>query len=173
MIRPTKYRLPCGRRSVVVVLVFCSLLSLGIAALVHGQDSVRGQTESAATAVASRFGWVDVYIDAPQQSLAAYQFEFAAEVGQVNVVGIEGGDAAAFKAPPYYDTHAMHHNRVILAAFSTGADLPLGHVRVARVNIEIRGDVKPQYVARLQASADAEGTTISKAAISLTEGSAQ
>lgn len=111
-----------------------------------------------------RFTHVDIYVDSKGEPLAAYQLEFSANDNDVKLVGIEGGEHAAFKNPPYYDPAALSHNRVILAAFSTGNDLPKGNVHVARLHLQIEGDGRPNYVVKLKVAADGDGKTISATA---------
>lgn len=107
-----------------------------------------------------RFEAVDVFVDSAEQPLAAYQFEFAAETGEVKIVGIEGGEHAAFREPPYYDPAALAQHRAIIAAFHTGADLPTGKTRVARIHVQVTGAAEPGYVAELQVAASADGKEI-------------
>jgi len=107
-----------------------------------------------------RFETVDVYVDSGGQSLAAYQFEMAAEVGDVKIVGLEGGEHPAFRNPPYYDPAALMQNRVIVAAFNTGRDLPRGRTRVARLHVQITGDRQPEFAIRLDAAGNAAGARI-------------
>jgi hypothetical protein len=107
-----------------------------------------------------RFEAVDIVLDSGDLPLAAYQFEFTAETGQITIVGIEGGDHPAFKEPPYYDPAALRNNRVIIAAFSTAAELPTGPTRVARAHVQVTGDVEPQYVVSLKVAASADGERI-------------
>jgi hypothetical protein len=114
-----------------------------------------------------RFTFVDVFIDAGEHLLAAYQLELAAEVGDVKIVGIEGGENAAFKEPPYYDPAAIRRDHVILAAFSTDQQLPKGPTRVARIHVQITGDVVPQYAVQLTVAASTDGKKMS-AKVSLT-----
>ena len=121
---------------------------------------------------AVRFEAVDVYVDSGKGTLAAYQFELAAEVGEVKIVGIEGGDHAAFAEPPYYDPAALAHNRVIIAAFNTGADLPTGKTRVARVHVQVTGAAEPEYALKLHVAADANGREI-EATVSVMGGEAK
>jgi hypothetical protein len=114
-----------------------------------------------AAETSSRFTYVDVFADSKGKALAAWQIEFAAEVGDVSLVGIEGGDSPAFGGrPPYYDPAALAGRRIVVANYSVAADLPKGKVRVARLMLEVRGEVKPQYVTKLIAAADGEGKTI-------------
>src|SRR3954453_5783552 len=73
---------------------------------------------------ASRFVAVDVMIDPKGQSLAAWQVELAAEVGQVSLVGVEAGEKGPYaQRPPYYDAAALAGNRVIVGDYSLAADL--------------------------------------------------
>ena len=125
--------------------------------------------DAPATQPAARFGYVDVFVDSRNEPLGAYQFEFTAESGKVTVVGIEGGESPAFKTPPYYDPAAMGQNRVILAAFSTDPNLPRGRSRIARIHVMIE-TASPQFVAKLDVAADAQGKTIAGANISVSEG---
>ncbi|MDB5321572.1 MAG: hypothetical protein JWN40_3203 [Phycisphaerales bacterium] len=110
---------------------------------------------------ASRFTYVDVMIDPKGQPLAAWQFEFAAEVGTISLVGVEAGDAPAYgKRPPYYDPAALAGHRIIVGDYSLDPNLPKIRTRVARLMLEVRGDAKPQYVTKLMAAANADGKTI-------------
>lgn len=107
-----------------------------------------------------RFEAIDVFVNSGDASLAAYQLEVdSASVG-VEIVGIEGGEHAAFKEPPYYDPSAMKSNRVILAAFSIGKDLPAGRSRVARIHVQLEGRDAKEYRTKLSVSANADGELI-------------
>ena len=116
-----------------------------------------------------RFEAVDIYMDSKDEPLAAYQFEFAAETGEIKIVGIEGGEHPAFKEPPYYDPEALAQNRIIIAAFDTGKDLPAGKTRVARLHVEVIGEPEPEYVVKLDVAASAEGKKI-PATVTLAKG---
>ena len=110
-----------------------------------------------------RFTTVDLYVDAGATTqLAAWQVEFAAETGDVKLVGIEGGGHEAYADPPYYDPEALQGNRVVLAAFSTDTDrLPVGKTRVATLHLQVTGDVAPPtYVAKVIVAADAAGAKV-------------
>ena len=111
-------------------------------------------------AAPTRFAYVDVYVDSADRPLAAYQLELKADAGDVKIVGIEGGEHAAFKPAPYYDKAAMSGDRVILAAFNTGNDLPKGKTRVARVMVQVTGDAKPEYRFTLTTAATTGGEKI-------------
>ncbi|MEZ6121812.1 MAG: hypothetical protein R3C49_01400 [Planctomycetaceae bacterium] len=109
---------------------------------------------------AVRFDAVDVFVDAGQESLAAWQFEFQSRTEGVEIVGIEGGDHPAFAAPPFYDPKAMMHNRVILAAFSTAEKLPTGRSRVARIHLQLTGPGSKSCETQLTTCATADGRKI-------------
>lgn len=112
--------------------------------------SILGQTNPAGVATV-RFQSVDLFVDSGARPLAAYQLEFWATNSGVKIVGIEGGEHAAFAKPPVYDPKAMQHERVILAAFNTAREvgLPQGKTRVATVHVQVSGDAKPEYVVTL------------------------
>ena len=109
---------------------------------------------------AVRFEAVDVYVDSGKQELAAYQFELAAEVGEVKIVGVEGGEHEAFARPPYYDPAALTKGRIVIAAFSTAKDLPKGKMRVARLHVQVTGPARPQYAVDLRVAASRDGARI-------------
>ena len=111
-------------------------------------------------APAVRFEAVDVYVDAGARGLAAYQFELSDQEGRITIVGIEGGEHTAFKKPPYYDPKALRNNRVIIAAFTTGDDLPAGKTRVATVHVQVTAATDPDYQLKLIVAAGADGTEI-------------
>ena len=119
-----------------------------------------------------RFVWVDAFIDPQGQPLAAYQFELKAEGADVTLVGVEGGEHPAYVEPPYYDPKANLQNRIIIAAFNTGDDLPKTRSRVARVMVRVSGTGRPHYSARLDVCASSDAKPIN-ASISVTEGAAQ
>jgi hypothetical protein len=105
---------------------------------------------------AVRFGALDVFVDSGAQPLAAYQFELKVTSGDVKLVGVEGGEHAAFKQPPYYDPKALAGQRIVIAAFDSGADLPRGRTRVARLMVQVRGAATPTYAATVQVAASPE-----------------
>jgi len=109
----------------------------------------------------SRFCAVDIYLDSGSTPLAAYQVEFAATNGAAKIVGIEGGDHAAFREAPFYDPKALQRERVIIAAFSTAAaeNLPTGKTRVATVHLQTTLKT-PQFELKLQTAGDASGNKI-------------
>jgi hypothetical protein len=137
------------------------LLAVAIpACAVHAQ-------ESPARPEFVRFRAVDVFVDSTNKPLAAYQLEFTASAG-VKIVGIEGGEHAAFKEAPFYDAKAMQHERVIIGAFSTAAadKLPTGKTRVATIHLQTTGDQPLHFEVRVKAAATVEGRKISAQASS-------
>jgi hypothetical protein len=109
----------------------------------------------------SRFVAVDILIDPNGQPLAAWQIEFAAETGQVSLVGVETGDHPAYNArPPYYDPAALAGNRVIIGDYSLAGELPRKSFRAARLMLEIRGDAQPQYATKVMAAANPDGKSV-------------
>ncbi|MHC4557951.1 MAG: hypothetical protein ACYTFW_20360 [Planctomycetota bacterium] len=107
-----------------------------------------------------RFAPLQIYLDSGNQSLAAYQFELEATAGQIKIVGVEGGQHKAFKEAPYYDPAALANDRIIIAAFNTGRDLPKGQTRIATIHLQIVGDAEPEYKLKLTVAADADGKEI-------------
>jgi hypothetical protein len=120
-----------------------------------GQQPARGNAQV-------RFQAVDVYVDSGATPLAAYQIDLCFTNGAAKIVGIEGGEHTAFRNPPFYDSKAIQHERVIIAAFSTApaAQLPSGRTRVATIHLEIRAVAPLQFRLKLEAAADAQGNKI-------------
>lgn len=108
-----------------------------------------------------RFAPLHVYLDSGNGALAAYQFELKATAGQIEIVGVEGGEHKAFSEAPYYDPAALAKDRIIIAAFNTGQDLPTGRTRIATVHLLIKGDVEPKYKLSLIVAGDPQGEKIS------------
>jgi hypothetical protein len=134
--------------------IFC-LCIFGLAAVLRAQESASEESRI-------RFSAIDIFVDSGSTPLAAFQIEFAATNGQVKIVGIEGGEHPAFRQPPFYDTKALQHERIIIAGFSTApaVDLPTGKTRVATIHCQVTGAELPGFVLKLQAAADARGTKI-------------
>ena len=107
-----------------------------------------------------RFAPLHIYLDSGNRPLAAFQFELEATVGEIKIVGVEGGRHKAFKEAPYYDPAALANDRIIIAAFNTGRDLPKGRTRIATVHLQIIGDAEPEYELKLTVAADADGKEI-------------
>jgi hypothetical protein len=107
-----------------------------------------------------RFAPLHIYLDSGNRPLAAFQFELKAAAGQIKIVGVEGGQHEAFKEAPYYDPAALANDRIIIAAFNTGQDLPKGRTRIATIHLQIIGDAEPEYELMLTVAADADGEEI-------------
>ena len=109
---------------------------------------------------AVRFEAIDVFVDSGTTPLAAYQFELASKTPGVEIVGIEGGEHVAFSTPPFFDPKAIQNNRVIIAAFNAGKDLPAGKSRVARIHVLLQGPGAKEYETKLTVSATVNGVKI-------------
>lgn len=122
----------------------------------------KGETAPADASPAVRFDAIDLYVDTGDDPLGAYQLDLSAAVGDVKIVGLEGGEHPAFAEPPYYDPAAMQGDRVIIAGFSTAAahTLPTGKTRIATIHVQITGDIEPKYSVELQVSATTDGKGI-------------
>jgi hypothetical protein len=107
-----------------------------------------------------RFAPLHIYLDSGNRPLAAYQFELKAAAGQIKIVGVESGQHKAFKEAPYYDPAALANDRIIIAAFNTGCELPKGRTRIATIHLQITGDIEPDYELNLTVAADADGKEI-------------
>lgn len=125
------------------------LLAFGLAATnaPRPEDSA-AQTRASSSvqprpAVVTSFTTIDLFADADDEHLAAYQVEVTLQppMGtQYSLVGVEGGEVRPFVEPPMYDPDALSHNRVVIAAFTPpGADqLPTGRFRIARLHVEVQ-----------------------------------
>ncbi len=129
----------------------------------------RASAEIAQPVTTPRFETRDIFVDSHATPLAAYQFELTADPAAVQIVGVEGGEHPAFNPAPYYDPAALMHNRIIIAAFNTGHDLPTGSTRVARLHLRIISPNEPKYDLKLESAADASGNRID-AAVRMGEG---
>ena len=107
-----------------------------------------------------RFAPLHIYLDSGNKPLAAYQFELTATAGQIKIVGVEGGQHKAFKEAPYYDPAALANDRIIIAAFNTGSELPKGRTRIATIHLQIIGEAEPDYELKLTVAADADAKEI-------------
>lgn len=119
------------------------------------------QTDQKATRVESRrFIPLDIYADPMGESLAAFQIEIEDTMNASSIVGIEGGEHVAFMNPPRYDPAAIQNDRVILAAFSLGENLPVTRTRIATVHLLISGGDQPGYTLRKCIAAGPDGSPI-------------
>jgi hypothetical protein len=140
--------------------ISCLLVSLAAVAPLSGFAPEGAQPEAAQAQ--RRFVTLDVFVDAGAAKLGAYQVELKAGAAAAKLVGVEGGEHAAFSQPPYYDPAALHEDqlkeRIVLAAFSTDAELPTGRTRVARLHVQVTGD--GAYEAKLLTAGAREGERI-------------
>ena len=125
----------------------------------RGWDSSRPPKNTNSTNV--RFAAVDIFVDSQDKPLAAYQLEFSVTNSVAKIVGIEGGEHLAFREPPFYDPKAIQSERVIIAAFTTGKQLPTGKTRVATIHFQILGTAEPQIELGQQVTADSRGEKLS------------
>ncbi|MEZ6196256.1 MAG: hypothetical protein R3F20_11110 [Planctomycetota bacterium] len=105
--------------------------------------------------VETEFAVFDLWVDGVPSGLGAWQIEVRDEAGAAKLVGVEGGDHAAYPEPPRFDPAALQGGRVVLAAFSTAGELPRGEVRVASLHYLIEGE--PDLAVTLEAAVDADG----------------
>ena len=143
-----------GRRPYQLAVLLCVCAAFfGLAAGLFAQETA---TEEGRI----RFCAVDIYVDSKASPLAAYQLEFTVTNGIAKIVGIEGGEHSAFHEPPFYDPKAMQHERVILAAFNTGNELPAGKTRVATIHLQVTNNLPLQCELKLQAAGNFAGARI-------------
>ena len=136
----------------IVVAILISIVS------VHGQEK---RVEPAAAS--TMFQAIDVFVDTGNEQLAAYQLEFSSTSHDIRIVGVEGGEPAAFREPPFYDPKSLQQDRTILAAFSVNDELPGGRFRLARIHIEFdvnEDSDEPTYSTDLVVSANSDGQHI-------------
>ena len=154
------------RATLAAVLALLGMAAIAVATAQPGGDGAVRQPEAGALGV--RFGYVDVFIDSGERGLAVYQVELRATAGDIRIVGVEGGDTAAFAGPPRYDPAALlDGERIVLGDFSTGSVLPRGRTRLARVHLRIDGP-PPSLVLDLVVAGDAGGERIDAVASSTT-----
>ncbi|MEM7314591.1 MAG: hypothetical protein AAF497_15705 [Planctomycetota bacterium] len=92
--------------------------------------------------------------------LAAYQVELISNSDDCQIVGVEGGDHAAFAEPPFYDSAALNNSRIAIAAYSTDSDLPNGQVRLARIHIQCLSGHEPEFEIRPIVVAAPDGASL-------------
>jgi hypothetical protein len=132
--------------------LLCAYLGLG---------GVTGRVTAPQEPARPAFAAYDVFVDAGNAALGAYQFEWVVRGGGARIVGVEGGEHPAFAAAPFYDPAALQGGRILIAAFSTAKELPHGRTRVARVHLMVDPGAAPQYAVQLQACADGAGADLS------------
>jgi len=117
----------------------------------------------APAATPMRFIAVDVHVDSDQARLGAWQIEYeatGAPESKVMLVGVEGGEHAAYSEAPRYDPAALSGGRIIIASYTTDNNAPLGLTRVARLHLSVMGVMAPEHSLRLIAAGDDEGIRI-------------
>jgi hypothetical protein len=104
------------------------------------------------------FDATDVWIDSGTESLAAYQVEIRYDATVAGIVGVEGGETAAFNSAPFYDPAGMEGGHIIVAAFTADdANAPTGRVRVARIHWRTEGNQSTAVTIRLVTAAKVGG----------------
>ena len=121
-------------------------------------------TSSAVADAPIRFTSVDVYINAAEP-MAAWQLEFSATSGAMQVVGVENGESNAFDGAPYYDREAVENgraDRIVVADYSLVDEdqLPSGRVRVTTLHLMLTGEEAPEFDTRLIVATNENGTRI-------------
>ena len=112
-------------------------------------------------APAPRFAPVDVFVDAGEERLAAWQVELTYDGGKVQVLSLEGGEPQSFREAPYYDPAGMTGGRMVIAAFvADDAQAPAGRNRVARLHLRMEKADSPLPAARLVTAAKPGGGRI-------------
>lgn len=151
------------------------LLIIGTCTLMaRTQDQNGGGATFAPATQNISFRSVDIFVDPHDQPLAAYQVALKVTKGDAVIVGIEGGEHAAFKAAPFYDPAALQRQQIILAAFNTdeAGKLPHTKTRVARLHLQVRGSEVPEFEIKLETAADAGGKVLN-AGVSVVQGANQ
>ena len=138
-----------------VIIIILLSMSLVVPVLAFQSETNRSDIQPKV-----RFAPLHIYLDSGNKPLAAYQFELKAAAGQIKIVGVEGGQHKAFKEAPYYDPAALANDRIIIAAFDTGSELPKGRTRIATLHLQIIGDAEPDYDLKLSVAADADANEI-------------
>jgi hypothetical protein len=114
-------------------------------------------------ASAVEFAVFDLFVDAGEEKLAAYQLKISDERAAVKILSVEGGEHASFAEPPKFDPRAIQRDVIKIAAFSLdpAEKLPRGRVRVASLHVEIGPGLTPEWKATVAAAAGPKGKKIS------------
>lgn len=115
------------------------------------------RTDAAQDTPALRFETRDLVVDPRGAPLAAWQVRLVAPSGNVRVVGVEGGTAPAFQAPPHYDPRALAGGELVLAAYDTTGGGPTTPTTVARIHLAVSGDTAPAFQLVLDVAASPAG----------------
>ena len=96
------------------------------------------------------FGTIVLTIDTAGQELAGWQLRADFGESDARIVGIEGGENAAFSDAPHYDPRALNGGEIVLAALSSHQELPTGPTIVAVIHVEHdRSGLPPLEVSEL------------------------
>ena len=167
-----------------VFAVLTAGLGLGLGL---GLQQVQPESKASHTRVDARFIAVDIFVDSGDVELGAYQVEVKAMAGgtpappaasssKVTLVGVAGGEHAAFAEPPHYDAAALHEDqlkdRIVLAAFNTGKDLPKGKTKVAQIQVMVEG-AEPAFAVVVMTAGAGDGTKINATAAAAALGDAR
>lgn len=158
-----------SRFVLMLAAAFAMVVALAEYRLTQSSEPV-AQVEAQSEGQSVTFAAFDVFIEPRGEALAAYQVEVRAEVGaaagSIKIVGIEGGEGAAFADAPYYDVRAMQSERAIIGALARdlGAGATKVRTRVARIHVMAEGitgklDVN-QLSVKLQVAGDPQGRSI-------------
>jgi hypothetical protein len=133
------------------------------------QLAVRTGTQSKQKIERASFRVIDIFVDPKGKSLGAYQLHWKVTTQNARIVGIEGGDHPAFRNPPQYDPRSIQGERVVVAAFNTGAEksLPKGRIRIGSIHIEAAAAAICRFEIENLEAADAQGGRISVTAQSV------
>lgn len=142
---------------ILIMVVGVGLFGGGWSALTAAQDEQPTGGEDQA-----RFVAFDVIIETGAAALAVYQVAIEDRSGRAQLVGVEGGDVAAFAEPPHYDPRALMEERIIIGAFSTqsAAELPAGRTRIATLHVRIPPGGEPDWHTTLDVCATEGGDAI-------------
>src|SRR5688572_11359832 len=99
----------------------------------------------------TQFAVYDVFVDSAGEELAGYQIIVRAPDG-VKFAGVEGGEHAAYKSPPIYDSKAINRETIIIAALGSGTNLPREQTRVAALHVQLEGGEIPELTIKLQSA---------------------
>lgn len=161
-----------GKRSLPLSWVVLIVFDAGLVVMAMAQDQPETPDRNVRTVITEiagadeigaeevRFEAVDLLVDSGDLPLAAWQCEIQSRSPGVEIVGIEGGEHAAFVDPPFYDPRAIRNDRVILAAFSTADELPSGRSRIARLHLQLEGPGPREFEVQVNVMATVGGEPI-------------
>jgi hypothetical protein len=133
------------------------VLACGAMLTASRPGTVRSEEEPAASAPAFRV--VDLWIEAGENRLAAWQVELRYDRERVKIVGLESGVRDVFGDAPRYDPKGLAGGRIVVAAFVVeDAKAPAGRVLAARLHLAVEntaggGGETPRIDARLVTAA--------------------